>query len=96
MKCVRKHQREVNLADAKDLPLFELPKLIFDSRSDQDPQVFGSLAHDSLASIGVDAFVANDHVHELHDIMEGLSVRGNIELPYTQPSIVDLLFLIYC
>ena len=40
--------------------------------------MFDSLAHDSLTSIGVDAFVANDHVHELHGIMEGLSVPSNI------------------
>ncbi len=63
----------MTLAEAKDHPLFELPKLIFNS-SNQDPQVFGFLAHDSLASIVVDAIGANDHVHELHDIMERLSV----------------------
>jgi hypothetical protein len=81
MKRVRDYQRELAIAEAKQQPIFELPKLVFES-SKQDPQVFGSLAHDSLTSIGVDAFVADDHVHELHDIMEGLSVPGNVvEVP---------------
>ena len=39
---------------------------IFDVK--QDPDVYGSLGHEPLISIGVDAFVANDHVHELCDV----------------------------
>jgi len=57
---------------------FDLPKLDFDS-THQDPQVYGSLSDEMLTSIGFDAFVANDHVHELHDVMEGLIVPGNAE-----------------
>ena len=56
MKCVYKHHRKAFLAEAKYQPFFELPKLIFDS-SNQDPQVFGSLAHDSLTRIGFDTFI---------------------------------------
>ncbi len=35
--------------------------------------MYGSLGHEPLISIGVDAFVANDHVHELHDLTLGWS-----------------------
>ena len=76
MKRVREHQRDLALAEAKGTSLFGLPKLHFD-KSHQEPNVYGSLAHDNLISIGLDAFVANDHVHELHDEMEGLGVPGH-------------------
>ncbi len=39
--------------------------------------MYGSLGHDSLTSIGLDAFDASDHVHELHDVMEGRGVPGD-------------------
>ena len=57
MKIVREHEREVALAEAKNEPFFRLPKLVFDFGT-QDPQTFGSLAHEALASVGVEAFVA--------------------------------------
>ena len=37
----------------------------------------GSLGHDNLSAIGLASFIANDHVHELHDVMEGLVVPGH-------------------
>ncbi len=73
VKIVLEHEREVALDEAKNEPFFKLPNLIFDYGT-QDPQTFGSLAHEALTNVGVEAFVANDHVHELHDIMEDLSV----------------------
>ena len=37
--------------------------------------MYGSLGHDALlSSVGLDAFVANDQFHELHDIVKGLYV----------------------
>ena len=39
--------------------------------------MYGSLSHENLISIGLYAFVANDHVHELHDVMEGLVDPGH-------------------
>ena len=74
MKKAREAQREQGNAEAKEINIFELPKLNFDSEN-QDPNVYGSLGHEPLTSIGVDAFVADDHVHELHDIIEGLTAR---------------------
>ena len=75
MKSVREHQRELVLAEAKGTPLFGLPELHFDN-TQQEPHVYGSLGHDNLTSIGVDAFDANDHVHELRDVIEGRGVPG--------------------
>jgi hypothetical protein len=73
MKLVLEHQRELALAEAKELPIFALPDLIFNPSSNQDHQVYGSLGHDALlSSVGLDAFVANDHFHELHEIVKGL------------------------
>ncbi len=37
--------------------------------------MYGSLGREPLVSIGVDAFVASDHVHELHDFTEGVSAH---------------------
>jgi hypothetical protein len=88
MKHVRDYQRELAIAEAKQQPFFELPKFIFES-SNQDPQVFGSLAHDFLICVGVDAFVADDHIHELHDIMEGLSVPGNVVEVSRNPNVEE-------
>jgi hypothetical protein len=73
MKCAREYQREQAVAAAKELPIYALPRLVFDPTY-QDPEVYFSLGHDPLTSISLDAFVANDHVHELHDIMAGLNV----------------------
>ena len=72
-KRVREHQRDLALAESKGTSLFGLPKLHFD-KAHQDPDVHESLAHNKLTSIGLDVFVANDNVHELHDVMEGLLV----------------------
>ena len=77
MKRVREYRHEQAVAEAKELPIYALPRLCFDLSSDQDPEVYGSLGHDPLTSIGLDAFVANDHVHELYDIMAGLYIPGH-------------------
>ena len=76
MTSVREHQRDLALAEAKGTPLYALPKLIFDNPR-HEPLVYGSLGHDTLNSIGLDTFVAIDHVHELHDDMEGRGVHGD-------------------
>ena len=39
--------------------------------------MYGYLGHDALTNVGLDAFVAYDHVHELHDIVMGLFVPGH-------------------
>jgi chaperonin GroEL (HSP60 family) len=76
MKSVREHQRELLLAEAKGNALHALPKLLFDNTY-QEPHVYGSLGHDNLTSIGLDAFDATDHVHELHGVIEGRGVSGH-------------------
>ena len=58
MKFVRERQRELAHAEAKELPIFQLPELIFNPSLDQDPQVYSSLGHDALTNVGLDAFVA--------------------------------------
>ena len=73
LKQAREVQREQQLAVVKDIDFFELPKLKFDSGK-QDPDVYGSLGDEPLTSIGVDAFVVDDHVHELNDAILGLSL----------------------
>ena len=35
--------------------------------------MYGSLGHEPLTSIGVEAFVEDDHVHELNDAILGLT-----------------------
>ena len=62
--------------EAKALLMFELPKLKFDSKN-QDPNLYGSLRHGDLNSIGLGSFVPNDHVHELNDIVGALSASRN-------------------
>jgi hypothetical protein len=76
VKFVRERQRDLAVAEAKELPIFALPELVFNLSSNQDPQVYGSLGHDALlaTSVGLYAFVFNDHVHELRVIVEGLYV----------------------
>ena len=73
MKSVCEHQRDLVLAESKETPLYALPRLLFDN-THQEPHVYGSLGHDNLTSIDLDAFVANDHVHELHDVMKSRGV----------------------
>ncbi len=67
MKNAREVQRDQAYAEAKELPLFELPKMMFDLRN-QDPHVYGSVGDEPLSAIGVDSFVADDHVRELYDM----------------------------
>jgi hypothetical protein len=76
MKSVREHQRELVLAESKGTPMYALPNLLFDN-THQEPHVYGSLGHDNFTSIVLDTFDANDHVHELHDVMEGRGVPGD-------------------
>jgi len=76
IKLVCGRQWELAYVEAKELPIFQLPELIFNPSSDQDTQVYGPLGYDALTNVGLDAFVANEHVHELHDIVAGLSVPG--------------------
>jgi len=75
MKHARKVQQEEAIALARGTPIFELPLLKFDM-TNQDPNVYGSLGHDPLSSIGIESFVANDHVHELNDISNDLSAHA--------------------
>jgi hypothetical protein len=42
-----------------------------------------------MICVGVDAFVADDHIHELHDIMEGLSVPGNVVEVSRNPTVEE-------
>jgi len=73
MKHVREFQREQAVAKLKELPIYALPKLIFD-KTYQCPQVYGSLGHYPLINVGIEAFVAEDHAHELNAIITDLSV----------------------
>jgi hypothetical protein len=72
LKQAREVQRERRIAEVKAIDCFEVPKLKFDSGK-QDHDVYGSLGHEPLTSIGVEAFVEDDHVHELNDAILGLS-----------------------
>ncbi len=75
------------MSKAKVTRWFELPKLNIDF-SDHDPDVYGSLEYDPLTSIGANAFVANDHVRELHDIMSGVVASGDVEVHHQVPPIL--------
>jgi len=79
LKQAREVQREQRIAEVNHIDDYELPKLKFGSRK-QDPDVYGSLGHDPLTSIGVEAFVADDHVHELNDAILGLlAIEHDVE-----------------
>ena len=69
MKSVREDQRDLVLAEAKGTQLDALPKLLFDN-THHEPHLHASLGHGNLTSIDLDDFAANDHVRELHDVME--------------------------
>ena len=78
MNKVCEHQRELKVSESKGAPLYALPKLLVDNTISKSLMcVYGSLGYDNLNSIGLDAFVASDHVHELHDVMEGRRVPGD-------------------
>jgi len=75
LKQAREAHCRQRIALDKEISDYELPKLQLDSGI-QDPNVYGSLGYEPLISIGVDAFVADNHVHELHDLTLGLSAHG--------------------
>ena len=57
--------------------------------------MYGSLGHDPLTSIGVEAFVANNHVHELNDAILWLSAieHGVEEGPSTRETPLHLSWI---
>ncbi len=73
MKRVHEYRRKQAVAKAKEIPIYALPQLIFDTKN-QEQQVYDFIGHDPLTNVDLDAFVADDHVHKINDLMTGLFV----------------------
>ena len=71
------HRDEQRITETNEIHNFEPPKLKFDSGKQDPINGHGFLGHEPLACIGVYAFVANDHVHGLHDVATCLSAHAH-------------------